>query len=96
MFAKGNPAPSCTRKDRGLIVPQAEPEAKRVRSEQDKQKGSHDPENPGILRPATNEDRNATDKDSTTSTLFALAKAKIAVKGWSKKSEGWSKKAQKR
>ena len=52
----------------------------------------HDP----ILRPTTDENCNATDKDSTTSTLSALAKAKIAAKGWSKKSEGWSKKAQKR
>ncbi len=94
MFANGNPTSSCTRKDRGLIVPQAEPEAKRAKIEQDKQECSHDPENPGILRPATNEDRNATDKDSTTSTLSALAKAKIAAEGWSKKFKGWSKKAQ--
>ena len=50
----------------------------------------------GNLRRSTKADRNATVKDSTMSTLSALAKAKIGAKIWKKKSEEWSRKAQKR
>ncbi len=51
----------------------------------------------GNLRRSTKADRNAMVKVSSTSTLSALAKAKIGATAWKKKAEEWSKeKAQKR